>query len=785
MARGESECSPSGRDSKSATGETLAAIATVRHELRTPLNAIIGYAEMLAEELTDLAPDLLAELEAIVASGRRSLAVINGALEASKVDAKLETIELREILSQIRADIAMPLGDVVARAARILAVAEQRSLDTVATDLRAIVTAADRLLTVDVASLTPSERPPIVESNQSTSSDSETEIALMPKAEGNLLVVDDIATNRDMLARRLRRQGYDVALAANGRHALELLASTPFDLVLLDIMMPDIDGFETLRRLKADPTLRHIPVIMISASDEIEGVARCIELGAEDYLPKPFNSVILRARIGASLEKKRLRDHEVAQFERVAMAKEEALEANRAKSVFLANMSHELRTPLNAILGFIQLMDRDAKLTDEHHATLGIVQRAGEHLLGLINDVLSISKIEAGRVTLQEVEFDLYALLEGMEELFRLRAREKSIRLALELEESTHVTVRGDEGKLRQVLVNLLGNAIKFTKEGVVTLRAAWDGTAATIEVEDTGPGIAEEELSTLFEPFVQTQSGRESGEGTGLGLAISRNFVSLMGGTIDVRSEPDVGTRFCVRLPFVARARVAGGEIGARVVSLADGEPSYRVLVVDDRWDSRQPLVRLLAATGFNVREASGGLDALEIWREWRPQLIWLETRLSGLDGFEVTRRIRDAERDGDQTKIVALTASAFEHERERIFEAGCDDFVAKPYREAIIFECLEDHLGAKFLYAEDCQSTKVEANKALSSSGATAARVASLPNDLVRELSLAVTIGDIDTAQNIVDRMSALDDLLAAEVGRMVRAYRFDEILDMVGEA
>jgi signal transduction histidine kinase len=784
MANGESECSPSGRDSRSAAGTTLAAIATVRHELRTPLNAIIGYAEMLAEESADVAPDLLPELEHIVTGGRRALAIINGALEATALGAKPETVDMRSVLSQIRADIAAPLGEVVARAALLLAVAEQRSLDAVVLDLRAIVAAADRLLTVDFMATPPKEGAGIGEIHQAANVESDTEI-LVPKAEGTLLVVDDIATNRDMLARRLRRQGFDVALASNGRQALELLAVTPFDLVLLDIMMPEIDGFETLRRLKDDPQLRHIPVIMISASDEIEGVARCIELGAEDYLPKPFNSVILRARIGASLEKKRLRDQEVSHFERVAMAKEEALEANRAKSVFLANMSHELRTPLNAILGFIQLMDRDAQLPEVHHATLGIVRRAGEHLLGLINDVLSISKIEAGRVTLQEVEFDLCVLLEGMEELFRLRAREKSLRLTLDLAENTRVNVRGDEGKLRQVLVNLLGNAIKFTQMGGVTLRARWDGASATIEVEDTGAGIAETEVSTLFEPFVQTQSGRESGEGTGLGLAISRNFVTLMGGAIEVRSELGIGTLFRVCVPLTASVRADGSRGAKRVARLADGEPSYRVLVADDRWDSRQPLVRLLTLTGFDVREASSGLEALAIWQEWQPQFLWLETRMSGIDGFEVTRRVREAEGGCVGTKILALTASAFEHERDRIVEAGCDGFVAKPYHEATIFDCMAEHLGARYLYVEGEQRSHAEANQVLTSSGATAARVASLPNDLVRELSLAVTIGDIDTAQHVIDRMSALDDLLAAEVGRMVRAYRFDEILDMVGEA
>jgi signal transduction histidine kinase len=774
---------PRGGSAGSAARTAMALVSTARHELRTPLNAIIGYGEMLVEEAADGFPDLQSEVELIVGAGRGALATINDALDASRVERWTRSGDLRPVLTRVQADLAGPVGSILDRGERLRVEAERRSLDSVVRDLEAVLSAARRLLQAigDFESLEATAE--VVARDAEGRTVSRASSVSRDESEGTLLVVDDVGTNRDVLERRLRGQGYDVVLAENGRVALERLAERPIDLVLLDLMMPELDGFETLRRIKGDPRLRHVPVVMISASDDIDGVARSIELGAEDYLSKPFNAVLLRARVEASLEKKRLRDQEVEQFEQIARAREEAIAANRAKSDFLANMSHELRTPLNAILGFTQLLDRDATLQPVHRESLAIVRRAGEHLLGLINDVLSISKIEAGRVTLAETEFELRELLEAVEGLFHLRAREKDLRLDVMKSADLPVRVRGDEGKLRQVLVNLLANAVKFTHSGAVTVRAAWSAGLLTVEVEDTGVGISAAELATLFEPFVQTASGRSSGEGTGLGLSISRNFVRHMGGDLTARSEVGVGTVFRVTVPLeeVATDQPAGAS--RRVARLATGEPSYRVLVTDERAENRQPLVRLLTLTGFEVREASSGDEAIGHWEAWRPHMIWLETRLSGIDGFEVTRRIRSRESTADaRCTIVALTASAFEHDRARILDEGFDDFVAKPYREATIFEKLERHLGARFeLEAETDVDSSAES---LLPGDPAPARVASLPSELVRELVFAVQLGDVESAHEVADRMRTIDGTLAAEVSRLVRAYRFDEVLDLVGE-
>ncbi len=408
-----------------------------------------------------------------------------------------------------------------------------------------------------------------------------------------------------------------------------------------------------------------------------------------------------------SLTVDRLRISERTALEAKEGALEErkkALEANRAKSTFLSHMSHELRTPLNAVLGFARLMERDRGLSGEHRESLAIIRRSGEHLLGLIDDVLSFSKIEAGKQTLNERCFDPHRLLLEIERMIRLRAETKGLTLDFDLAPDLPGSVRGDDRKLRQVLLNLLGNAVKFTDHGVVSLRARWRDEIAELEITDTGRGIPEEELDRLFEPFEQTGSGRFSIGGTGLGLAISRKLVRMLGGELEVASVVAEGSTFgfAIRLP-------AGGEVSLpaeprRVLRLAPDQPRLRILVVDDAEDNRILLRRLLAQVGFEVREATTGGEALEIWESWRPHLIWMDMRMPVMDGCEATRRLRHAEskRAGDRTAIIALTATAFEHDRSKALAAGCDEMVTKPFREEAIFDQLAEHLGARFVYEE-----------------------------------------------------------------------------------
>jgi signal transduction histidine kinase/ligand-binding sensor domain-containing protein len=479
-------------------------------------------------------------------------------------------------------------------------------------------------------------------------------------------------------------------------------------------------------------------------------------------------------------------------------AKEEAIAASRAKSVFLSNMSHELRTPLNAVIGFAQLMARDRSLDARHLENLAVIMRGSEHLLGLITDVLSISKIEAGKLSLVEEAFDLAQLLESVVAMMRTRARIKGLRLVTEYMPGLPGPVRGDAVKLRQVLLNLLGNAVKFTTDGRVALRAAWSEGVAHFEVEDTGHGIESDALATVFDPFVQARGGLESKEGTGLGLAICRNIVRLMGGDISAESEENAGSlfRFHVALPGTDAAELWREE--RRVIQLMPDQPEYRVLVTDDSPENRTLLVTLLSSVGFEAREAADGRQAVDVWREWQPHMIWMDMRMPGMNGYEATRRIRLAEAgsgEGDRrgtperdepsdasrpTKIIALTASAFEHDRQDIIDAGCDDFVTKPYRESIIFEKMSEHLGVRFIYDHPPSSGAPDPLP-----GASPERIARLPVELRMRLHRAILEGDVDAAHRAIHRVRELEAGVAAELASMIKAYRFDDILAMLDAA
>ncbi len=473
-----------------------------------------------------------------------------------------------------------------------------------------------------------------------------------------------------------------------------------------------------------------------------------------------------------------------------------ALEANRAKSVFLANMSHELRTPLNAILGFVQLMGRDRSLARTHQESLGIISRSGEHLLSLINDVLSIAKIEAGKDTLVEQTFDLHELLRSVCEMMRVRAEGKGLAMRLAFAPDLPVVVTGDEGKLRQVLVNLLGNAVKFTDEGTVALRASWragaeiddDGSVsgrAILEVADTGCGMAPDDVASLFHPFTQTESGRRAAEGTGLGLVISRDFARLMGGDLRVESSAGVGSTFTLEIGLVVASQIdRRGSMRREAVGLAPDSPEWRILVVDDTLENRVLLTRLLEALGFAVRDAVNGLEAIEEWRSWNPHLIWMDMRMPVMDGLEATIRIREIESaaaDADtrrRCRIIALTASAFEHDRERFLEAGCDDFVPKPFQTPTILNKMSQHLGVRYVY-------EIPSRVPPDLEPLTPDELARLPEDVISLLRNALLAGDAEAALHTVEGLKAIDGSVADHVTAYVRGYRFDELLTWLDAA
>lgn len=458
------------------------------------------------------------------------------------------------------------------------------------------------------------------------------------------------------------------------------------------------------------------------------------------------------------------------------LARDAAEAANKAKSVFLANMSHELRTPLNAILGFSSLMRRDAELSEGQRENLEIINRSGEHLLALINDVLEIAKIEAGKLQLEAVPLDLGHLVRDVYDMMQLRARQKGLQLLLDMASDFPRFIRGDEARLRQILVNLVGNAVKFTEHGAVTLRLGTrenDHLHLVIEIEDTGPGIRPEDQRRLFKPFVQIEGGEQPG--TGLGLAITRQFVELMGGSISVDSAEGQGALFRVELPveLAGAANVArqDKESAGEIVGLAPGQPCYRVLIVEDQRENRVLLNRLMTAVGMDVREAENGEECLRVFEEWRPDLIWMDRRMPVMDGEEAARHLRRLP-GGDKVKIVAVTASAFKEEQQAMFDAGMDDFVRKPYRFGEIYDCMARQLGVRYRYGDHAQPVLQETQLAPTA-------FASVPDRLRTDLMNALESLDSRRIERSIEGVARYDPPLALILKGFAEGFDYPAIL------
>ncbi|MEH1959761.1 MAG: ATP-binding protein [Nostoc sp.] len=582
-----------------------------------------------------------------------------------------------------------------------------------------------------------------------------------------------------------------------------------------------------------------------------------------------------------------IQSQKIAAQEQQAAIREAArsTKANLAKSEFLANMSHELRTPLNAILGFSQIMSRDYSLSGEHQENLAIINRAGEHLLKLINDILEMSKIEAGKIRLNRSSFDLIHLLKNLEKMLHLRAASKNLELLFEYAQYIPEYIETDENKLRQILLNLLGNAIKFTDTGRVTLRVRLGAGEAGeqgemreqgeireqnlphpphlpypphlfFEVQDTGCGIAPQEIDLLFEAFEQTEIGRKSQQGTGLGLAISRKYVQLMGGDISVSSIPGVGSTFAfdVQIALSCPREIPMNQIKYQILALAPTEKAYRILVVDDSKESRLLLVKILTPLGFEVREATDGSEAIANWESWQPHLIFMDMRMPVMDGYEATRIIK-AKQIGDgewgtctkqfdrsdseqfdkltvrrcrsmghtanpalgqpcvaevpkviataptalahpcdfsgvtqdysntHTIIIALTASAFEEERQKILSIGCDDFIRKPFTQEVLLEKLSQHLGVK--YTNQLEITKGavvdQPTQMFVSVAELLSRLSQMPPEWLQQIHYAAASCSDELILELIKQIPSDNRQVFQVLRDLANNYQFEKIMEL----
>ena len=656
-----------------------------------------------------------------------------------------------------------------------------------------------------------------------------------PKKPGLILIVDDVASNLKVLFTYLASAGFEVLVAQDGESALEKAEYVLPDLILLDIVMPHLDGFEVCRQLQAKASTKDIPVIFMSALHEVANKVKGFQLGAVDYFTKPIERDEILVRITTHLtlqqmhrnlteqnqqlrqeisrrkqveeelknSKQLLQQSKIGLEQKViertaelARAKEAAEAANKSKDSFIAHMSHELRTPLNGILGFTQILQKDSHLTNQQHQNLNLIHRSGRHLLELINDLLHFSKIEADKIQLEEQDFDRSDFLDNLVAISRLRAQQKNLNFHHRFSSSLPQVVRADETRLRQVLLNLLSNALKFTVRGAVTFQVGYVEEFETeaeedkgdrqeisqfsiqnhqirFQIKDTGRGIPEHKLADIFLPFEQVHEVQSEREGTGLGLTISQKLIQLMGSQIQVSSTVGKGSIFWFDLDLAEGdpANVCTTNLQSAIQPTGFHGQTRKVLIVDDIFDNRQLLVQYLQPLGFELAEAENGRQGLTLAETFKPDLILLDALMPEMNGREMLQQLRQ-QPQLQETKVIFVSANSQFREQLQTSQLQFEDFLDKPVDFNQLIQSLQTHLLLQWLFPESEHQSD------------STALVPPPQEQLLKlwELAQMGDMGELETQINSLEQLDSQYLPFVHQVRKLVESFQQNQLIKLL---